>query len=367
MTQLGWLESIRIPGNIGFITLRKPLENEEIIRIQLVIKNSDLIKKVQSIPRESYVSVQFFEDQNDKMVQKIELIHKNEELNPPHLGKKNSFQAENSLKSDQFLNIELMKSKVLKKIRGLFESNDFIEHPCQKLLSGSTEGGSEVFVTTCNKFLAQSPQLQKQLLVNSGIKKVYDIGNVFRAEKFKTTRHITEYTSIDYQMATDNLDETISFAVKIILAAFHAAGKNYSSSDFITISYKKAIEIAEVSKLDRAGELKLFEKIDAPFIIVKEYPEEGRPFYTKKKSSFDILCPKFELCSGSLRENDHSQLLKKIIASGLDPESESIKNYLGSFKKGSPLTGGAAIGLERLLVAVMNLDSVHDTNKYHLV
>lgn len=79
--------------------------------------------------------------------------------------------------------------------RTFLHEREFIEFHTPKLLGAASEGGANVFkVGYFNRdaFLAQSPQLHKQMLVMGGFERVMEIGPVFRAENSQTHRHLTE-------------------------------------------------------------------------------------------------------------------------------------------------------------------------------
>ena len=362
----GWLEGIRIPSSIGFITIRSPSREEGFKRTQLVLKDPELHKVIEAFGREDYVEVQGDAVEQDLVLRKITLVHKNEEGLPVHLGKKNSLQANQSLKGDRMMGIELAKGRVLRAIREYLCQEGFVEHPCQKLLTGATEGGSEVFRTCDQKFLAQSPQLQKQLVVNSGMMKMYDIGNVFRAEKFKTSRHSQEYTSIDLEMNVTGLEAVINASIGVIIAAFSGLDKIITEKDFARVDYTQAIQLLQTDRLDREGEVKLFDYFSEKFIVVTGYPEDQRAFYTDGRSNFDILCRESELCSGSLRIPSYERLVAKCDALRIDISTPTMKKYLDSFKSGSPTTGGSWIGFDRLIATVLGLGNICQTHGYRV-
>ena len=95
-----------------------------------------------------------------------------------------------------------------------------------------------------------------------------------------------------------------------------------------------------------------------------------RPFYTKSSGlneldleelseSFDLIGAKGELCSGGLRINNYSKLIESIKKNKLDFKE---KSYLQSFLLGVPQTGGFGLGIDRLIVLLLDLKSVHQIN-----
>lgn len=73
-----------------------------------------------------------------------------------------------------------------------------------KIIPAASEGGANVFTVSYFKgsaYLAQSPQLYKQMAIAADFEKVFTIGAVFRAEDSNTHRHLTEFTGLDLEMS----------------------------------------------------------------------------------------------------------------------------------------------------------------------
>lgn len=95
---------------------------------------------------------------------------------------------------------------VCKLFREYLDDSGFVEIHTPKLQGAATESGASVFKVSYFKgaaFLAQSPQLAKQMAIASDFGRVYEIGPVFRAEDSNTPRHMTEFTGLDLEMAFD--------------------------------------------------------------------------------------------------------------------------------------------------------------------
>jgi aspartyl/asparaginyl-tRNA synthetase len=89
-------------------------------------------------------------------------------------------------------------------MREFWLSNGFIEIHSPKIMGSPSEGGSELF--TLDYFgqtasLAQSPQFYKQMAMAAGMDRVFEIGPAFRADPSLTSRHATEFTSVDMEMS----------------------------------------------------------------------------------------------------------------------------------------------------------------------
>ena len=107
----------------------------------------------------------------------------------------------------------------------------FIGVQTPKLLGAASEGGSNVFAVkyfSSNAYLAQSPQLYKQMLVASRFERVFEIGPIFRAENSNTARHMTEFTGLDLEMAfEEDYHEVMTLLEGLMLHIFNGLRKRY--------------------------------------------------------------------------------------------------------------------------------------------
>mmetsp|Transcript_13840 Transcript_13840/g.29995 ORF Transcript_13840/g.29995 Transcript_13840/m.29995 type:complete len:211 (+) Transcript_13840:495-1127(+) len=107
------------------------------------------------------------------------------------------------LRTETSHSIMRVKTKITQQFRNFNLEHDFVEIHTPKLIPGASEGGANVFTfqyfnqTAC---LAQSPQLYKQMAICSDMKRVFEIGPVFRAENSFTHRHLCEFTGADIEM-----------------------------------------------------------------------------------------------------------------------------------------------------------------------
>lgn len=265
--------------------------------------------------------------------------------------------------------------------------NNFIEIHSPKLISGASEGGTNVFKLKYfgkESCLAQSPQLYKQMCVIGGIDRVFEIAPVFRAENSNTGRHLCEFTMIDMEMAfKEHYFEVVDVINEIFVTIFDGLKERYSHElnivanqyPFELIEYKKELlkltfhEGVELLKehgveqdvnedLDTLNEKKLGEivkkKYGTDFYLLHKYPKSARPFYTMPDpkdpnftNSYDAFIRGEEVLSGAQRIHDYDKLLEKVVEKGINPET--LKDYLNAFKLGAPPHGGVGIGLERIV------------------
>ena len=273
----------------------------------------------------------------------------------------------------------------------------FSEIHTPKIISSSTEGGSEVFTVNYfekRAFLTQSPQFYKQMTVGAGFERVFEIGHAYRAELHNTWRHLNEYVSLDVEMGfikdeTDLMDLEEGF-LKFL---FEQLKKNcrkeldmYSIElpvitkiPRMTLSYAHEILLDKFGKkspagnIDAEGEVLLSkyikEKYDSDFVFLTAYPVTKRPMYTMPSEddasltkSFDLIYKGLEITTGGQRIHDYEQLRDNISLFGMNPDDFGF--YLESFRYGMPPHGGLAIGLERLTMKILDLENIRQSTLY---
>ncbi|MCB0317405.1 MAG: aspartate--tRNA(Asn) ligase [Bdellovibrionales bacterium] len=284
-----------------------------------------------------------------------------------------------------------IKALVSKFFREGFEQQGFTEINTPKIVDGGTEGGAQVFsIDYFDKkvSLAQSPQLYKQISV-AALERVYEIGPVFRAENSNTSRHLTEFTGLDFEMAfiedqndvMDALEKTVRYIFQKIpeIAAdeLKLLGKDIFEIDEIPrLSFADAMELVEKYNidcekvtLDKAMGEAILKEFGSRMAFITNYPRREKPFYimTSPKNSnltesFDLLIDGIEVCSGGQRIHDKQVLIKSMIMNGLNPENYS--GYLQAFEYGMPPHGGAGLGLERLAQTILGLSNVREVTMF---
>jgi nondiscriminating aspartyl-tRNA synthetase len=270
-----------------------------------------------------------------------------------------------------------------------------------KLVGEDAEGGGEVFKFDYfygkSAYLATSPQLYKQIMVGI-FERVFTTGNVFRAEKHATTRHLNEYTSIDAEFGfiKDHTDlmkietETLRFIVARLrercLKDFETMGAELplipEGDIFPHMKLREAQElIKKETGEDKTNEPDLEpederwlcdyarEKLGSDFIFVTHYPVSKRPFYTYEDEedkgftkSFDLLFRGVEITTGGQRRHNYENLVEGAKAKGLDPEKFAF--YAQAFRFGIPPHGGWGMGLERLTQKFLGLQNVKEATLF---
>jgi nondiscriminating aspartyl-tRNA synthetase len=286
-------------------------------------------------------------------------------------------------------------------MRDYWSKAGFIEIHTPKLMGSASESGAELFKVEYferQAYLAQSPQFYKQMAMAAGFGKVFEVGPVFRANPSFTSRHDTEFTSVDVELSwIDSHEDVMAFEeawLAHVLAAVKAAHGEAIEQTFDTEVIVPALPFPRVT-LEQAKELLgeaghdsvggrgldpghdldppseralsaiIKEKHGHEFAFVTEYPTTVRPFYHMRfadrptvTKSFDLLWKGIELTTGAQREHRYEQLL--IQAADKQVETGPIQYYLDFFRYGAPPHGGFGFGLTRLLMQLCNQENVRE-------
>jgi len=298
------------------------------------------------------------------------------------------------LRNRSIAHIFEIESTVAYALQEYFNQNEFLQFFSSKIVGSATESGANVFeIGYFDKkaYLAQSPQFYKQMMLMAGFEKVFEIGPVFRAEKHHTSRHLCEYTSIDFEISyiKDQRDvmKTLQGAVSYALEKIKKDKTDILDELEVVIDNQPKewpiITIPECNEiLKKEGkELGLYEDLDAEaeaiigryvkekwkadFVFVDQYPWEVRPFYTMKDDndpnltkSFDLLYKGQELTTGGQREHRVDILTKQ--ATEKDFKLKEVDSYLQFFRNGAPPHGGSGTGIERFVQKVLNLQNIRE-------
>jgi aspartyl-tRNA synthetase len=281
-------------------------------------------------------------------------------------------------------------------MREYWRQQRFVELHSPKLMGSASESGAELFRVEYfdrTAYLAQSPQFYKQMAMAAGFERVFEIGPVFRANPSFTSRHDTEFTSVDVEISwIDSHEDVMAFEemwLAHVLAvvqrehgeqieATFASQVIVPSLPFARLTLAQAKELlaergvaAPDGQLDldpaseRALSALVQERDGQEFLFVTDYPTAVRPFYHMRHAddpgltkSFDLLWRGIELTTGAQREHRHEQLLAQARDKGVDPGP--ISYYLDFFRFGAPPHGGFGFGLTRLLMQLLGQDNVRE-------
>ncbi len=281
--------------------------------------------------------------------------------------------------------------------REFLASNGFTEIRSPKINFAGAEGGTNVFKLDYfgkQVYLAQSPQLYKQALVGV-FQKVFEIAPVFRAEHHDTSRHLNEYTSMDFEMGFINdFTDIMEMETGLLKHVMNLLKNEYSAElellhavvpeiDKIpSIKFMDAKELLMTKYKYKPSDMKDFDpeeesllgkyaksEFNSDFIFVTHYPSKKRPFYTMDDPenpeytlSFDLLFRGLEITSGGQRVHDYNQQVEKMKKCGMNPDE--FETYLMFHKYGAPPHGGLGLGLERLTMHLLGFKNVREATMF---
>ena len=402
----GWIHAIRKFGAVNFLILR-----DRSGMAQIILEPEEL-EKLDGLQVETVVSVEGRVEEEPRAAGGVEIreaelavVAPVREVLPFEINKK---VLKPSL--DVFLNhapvglryptkraIFRIYADLLAGFREYLIRHGFVEIHTPKITGAATEGGANVFTLDYfgkPAYLAQSPQLYKQIMVGV-FERVFEIGPAFRAEEHYTVRHLNEYNSLDAEMGfITGVDEVLDMLIGAVehmvgtMVERHPGDVDALSIDLPRFGEVPRIKFREAQQiiLDRYGEDRFHEPDLSPqderwigewadqeyntdFVSVTHFPTAKRAFYTmpdpedpEYSFGFDLIFRGQELVSGAQRIHDYDQLLQTLQERGLDPTS--FLGYLEAFKYGMPPHGGFAIGSERLLMRLIGADNIRETTLF---
>ena len=405
----GWVDRRRDHGKLVFIDLRDRSGIVQVVggselgelRPQDVI---EVIGKVQKRPK-GLVNKNLETGEIEVQVEKIKILSKAASL-PFDIGKDKLELELPTLLDHRALTIRH------KKVRAIFEVQEvvidvfrkslkeigFTEYESPIIMPATAEGGAEVFRVKYfdyNAYLGQSPQLYKQMMLGA-FERVFTVTHAFRAEPSVTTRHITEYASLDAEMAFidswEDLMDTAEYVIKEIIKAvekqckkqleMHQATTPLVSKRIPRVKLQEALEIIyKRTKRDNRGEPDLEptdeeeicqwakEEKGTEFVFITHYPVKKRPFYAYPDPknpdltlSFDLIGRGLEWITGGQRIHEYEKLVENIKKWGNDPKDFAL--YLEAFKYGMPPEGGFAIGAERVTMKILGLKNIREATPF---
>lgn len=293
-----------------------------------------------------------------------------------------------------------IQATVLEAAREYFRTNGFTEMNTPKLLAEATEGGAEVF--KLNYFgkeatLAQSAQFYKQMMVGV-FERVFETNPTYRAELSNTTRHMSEYITIDAEMGFVEFDELREFSHQLlryvvdkVWETHEPALKRWNTTKPVLSEHAVSIPLAEVHELfEKHNKTTVEDKKDltpaeekwiceyakkelgTEAVFVTEWPASDMKFYHKKMDDnpelaerSDFLFRGVEIMTCPMREHRYDVLVQQLKDKiGGSPDDPGFKYYLQAFKYGLPPHGGFGLGLERLTQRIVGLNNVKEATLF---
>ena len=395
----GWVHEKRDLGGVFFLIIRD-LKGLAQVTLHRGNVDAELFRRVKRVPRESVVAIEGRVKSEEKapagyeiIPERMEVLSEASPVLPLDTTDKVVAELDTrldarfmDLRRERVKHIFIIRSRVLKAMRDFFDEHGFIEINTPKVVSAATEGGTALFPISYferEAFLNQSPQLYKQMLMASGFDRVYEIAPIFRAEEHDTTRHLNEATSADIEVAFATMEDVMAI-LEGLIAFVYARIADYPGLSslgvnlevpklpFKRITYDEAIEmLSEAGEhiewgedLSTSAEQMLGEMIGEHYFIT-DWPSAIKPFYAQPSAhhsdicdAFDLMHPRLELASGSQRVHSYELLKSKIESKGLS--ADSFEFYLEAFRYGMPPHAGWGLGVERLLMSILEIGNIRE-------
>jgi asparaginyl-tRNA synthetase len=402
----GWVYRLRRQKERTFIIIRDdrggviqsvfPTQSASHLTLESSVEISGILQRDSRAPEGGYeikgIDLKIFHRaENDFPIgeyQSIELL-----LNKRHL----------ALRTRRMISMAKIRSSIIRLAREWLVTNDWLEITPPILVKGAVEGGSTLFKLKYfgeDVYLSQSAQLYLEAMIFS-LGPVWSLSSSFRAERFKTTRHLSEFSHLEAEVPWVELEDVLAIQEQLISYIVQNIIKENTEdlfflkqnietlkkieAPFDRLTYKRAIEILQAKEfniteengkkrrirfgddlnIDSERELT---RVSVKPVFVTGYPMEVKPFYVKRDPqnngtglSADMLAPQGfgEITSGGIREDDISSLRKRMVGEGL--QADQYEWYLDTRRYGSIPHGGFGLGIERLIRWITNTEDIKDT------
>lgn len=403
----GWLHNLRDMKNFGFAILRDRtglaqvvleaahLEQLKGLQLETVIKVTGTVKEKKSKdPNAKEVEVQ---------AETLEILSPVVDVVPVEISKPELDVNLDTLLDNRVITLRHPKQRPIFRVqaalvrgyRAFMHEKGFTEIFFPVLAGAASEGGAEFFKVDYygrEATLTQSAQLYKQITMGV-YEGVYGLSYSFRAEKFATSRHLTEFNQFEFEMGfVDNLDELMDVEEGAIRAMLATVERDCAEDlkllgvtlpplgeRFPRVTLKQALQVyKDEAGVDETNEPDLSPAAErwlstvwgpkhhnCGFVFVTDWPPAKRPFYAKvdpnnpeNTLTFDCIGFGSEITSGGMRINRYDEQMARIREKGLDPAQ--FEDYLMMHKYGIPPEGGWAIGLQRLTQNILGLSNVKE-------
>jgi aspartyl-tRNA synthetase len=406
VTVRGWVNALRDQKRVQFVILR-----DETGMAQAVLgkdeQPSELNEAISALTAESAVTVTgtVVGDERVKLgglELKIESLEVDSIAEPElpiaedsALDKRMDWRYLDLRRPDRRLIFEV-QTRIEQAMREFWREEGFIELHSPKLMGSASESGAELFHVDYfdrDAYLAQSPQFYKQMAMSAGFGKVFEIGPVFRANPSFTSRHDTEFTSVDMELSwIDSHEDVMAVEERWLAHVLAAVAESHGEAiretfgtevivptvPFPRVTLAEAKEMLTAAGHDvpgagydldppseRALSALIAEHHGHEFCFVTDYPAAVRAFYHMRHEdhptltkSFDLLWRGIELTTGAQREHRYERLVAQASDRGVDVDS--IQYYLDFFRYGAPPHGGFGFGLTRLLMMMLAQENVRE-------
>ncbi len=396
----GWVQEIRDLGGLRFIILQ-----DKTGQLQITIHRhkvaADVVEKAESLQKQYSIGVKGTVKKMGKAPRGAEIVPNEMRIfsksqQPLPLDITGRTKAEIDVRLDsRVLDLRREENQAIFRVqhatleatRNFLSRRGFMEVFTPRIIVSATEGGSALFPVayfTREAFLAQSPQLYKEQLILD-FEKVFEIGPFFRAEESHTRRHLSEFISVDIEMAFANAKDVM----KILEELIHQISKDIVENckrelellkhkvripeiPFKRLTYNQILQELEDEKIRIPwGEdipttaYRTLGKLHPYYYFITDWPTKTKAFYIQPKDEspelsegFDLMWHWVELSSGGTRIHSKDLLMKRLSEQGLS--TESFKTHLQTFDYGMPPHAGWGLGLARLIMVLTGIKNIRE-------
>ncbi len=409
VTVSGWVDTVRDQKKVQFVVLRDESGAAQLVhpRTDVDEPGSDPIATtISGLSTGSFITVTG-ELKHDERVKLGGLEVKIESIDVASIALDSPIADDSSIDKRldwRFLDLRRPEQNLIFRVQTTFlhalrtwwVENDFVEIHTPKLMASASESRAELFEVEyfdTKAYLAQSPQFFKQMAQPAGFGKVFEVAPAFRADPSFTSRHATEFISVDAEISwVESHEDVMAMHEQLLVAGLTAVKEKHGdeikaafdvdvtvpSLPFPRIPLAKAHEIVESrgykvpradGDLDPEGERKLSEyvreELGHEFVFVTDYTSNIRPFYHMRHeddqnltNSYDLLFNGTEISTGAQREHRIDVLVAQAKDKGMDPEE--LEFYLDFFRYGVPPHGGFGMGLSRVIMLMLHQPSIRE-------
>ncbi len=407
VTVKGWVHIVRKHGKITFIDLRDRTGLLQIVTDQVVdLKPEDVVSVTGTLVArpEKLINPKIVSGTVELQAKEITVLSVSATL-PFDMNKEVLYLTlptlldyrTLTLRHPRINSIFRVQEAVMEGFRRSAQKLGCVEIFTPTISASATEGGAEVFKVKYydhEAFMIQSPQLYKQMMVPV-FERVYLTSHAYRAEPSVTSRHLSESTQLDCELAfvdfadlQEAVEQVGSSTVQYVADKCPEILKEYNIEPPHIPKQIPRLTMREAQKIilkrtgvDHTQELDLMpedereicrwalETHDSDFVTITHYPTKKRAFYTAPDPknpefslSYDLIFRGVEILSGSQRINQYDELVTAIKNRGMNPDN--FKMYLQAFEYGMPPEGGFSFGLERLTMLLLGLSNVREASLF---
>lgn len=406
VTVAGWVDKVRDQKKVQFVVLRDESGAAQLVHPRLE-ETDPIAEIISSLATGTFLKVtgELKLDERVKLggleikVSEIDVVS---EANP-----ETPIAADSGIDKRmdwRFLDLREARNNLMFRVQTTFEhamrtywvERDFIEIHSPKLMASPSESNAELFEVDYfegKAYLAQSPQFFKQMAQSAGFGKIFEIGPVFRADPSFTSRHATEFVSVDAEMSwIDSHEDIMRMQEELLVAGLTAVKEKHGAEilelfevDVVVPSTPfPRIPLAEAKKIvaergyevpradddmDPEGERQIAAYVEETFghefVFLTDYASSIRPFYHMRHEgdqsitkSYDLIWRGTEITTGAQREHRIEVLEAQAREKGLDPKE--LDFYLDFFRYGVPPHGGFGMGLSRVLMLMLHQPNLRE-------